>query len=532
MLPAGILFWILLSFRPVAQSKYEHELSLEIKTPTRVSISRPFINSSVSSQKDTAKPGEVNESPLQPHALGIIFPPSLLPLTLCHQTPNQFTNHIRLPNPLYNISMSPQTTFLSETRKFWNPTIFALPYWSKNEYLIITMVLLKDYGYRQNVLCEANICRPKDQKSSGNIDKLCSDNDLDVLGPNGGLRCVTTPIEVNVPPTPAEKCEGPEQGLAEIPGFHDPRIFYSGRGEPLLMVASQSRYACIGLWTIDLRAVYPSLRDIISSSPEWLGPGPLVSYPTLTELTRNPPETRRSYEKNWLMFSPSTSTSYLQYELTSSQRTFAQSIGGGFTTTNMTDPLEQPCLLDATPEQIERNQFLANATWHQATPALKLILCRRVDASCLSKDPDIVFFAAIHRKHKNVWDLPIRYERYFAVWSAILPFNMLAISQHPILFANETTTGWTEQETWDDVPEARMENRGFWAHVTYTTTIAYAWGSEEGDIREKGTGYLDDEVILSVGVDDQDQVYGRVLVSDLLQCLRVCPGRILDSSDG
>ena len=44
-------------------------------------------------------------------------------------------------------------------------------------------------------------------------------------------------------------------------------------------------------------------------------------------------------------------------------------------------------------------------------------------------------------------------------------------------------------------------------------------------MREKGTGFLDDEVILTVGVDDQDQVFGRVVVSELLQYLKVCPGR-------
>jgi len=102
---------------------------------------------------------------------------------------------------------------------------------------------------------------------------------------------------------------------------------------------------------------------------------------------------------------------------------------------------------------------------------------------------------------------------------------MLAVSQHPILLANETTLGWSEEETWDDVPEAKAEGREFWARLTYTTTIAYAWGREESDVREKTIGYLDDEVILSIGVDDQDQVYAKVMVLDLLQCLRVCPRR-------
>jgi hypothetical protein len=207
-------------------------------------------------------------------------------------------------------------------------------------------------------------------------------------------------------------------------------------------------------------------------------------------------------------------------------RTFAKLIGGGLTTPNMTDPVEEPCLLDPSVAEIEGGHYNENSTWHQATPSLKLILCTRSNSTCNAESADTVFFAAIHRKHLNVWGLPVRYERYIVVWSTTPPFNMLAVSRYPLLMANETTFGWTAEETWDDVPEARLENRGLWGRITYTTTIAYAWGREEGDMREKGTGYLDDEVILSVGVDDEGQVYGKVLVSDLLQCLRVCPGRM------
>jgi len=101
------------------------------------------------------------------------------------------------------------------------------------------MVAPNGEALRRNVLCEANICRPKSAESMARFEKSCSQEDLALLGPNGGLRCATAPIEISVPPTPAAKCEGLEQVFADIPGFHDPRIFYSGRGEPILMVSSQ-----------------------------------------------------------------------------------------------------------------------------------------------------------------------------------------------------------------------------------------------------------------------------------------------------
>jgi hypothetical protein len=160
----------------------------------------------------------------------------LLELARCTRPFNKFTNHVRLPNHLYNISMSIRGGE-TEARKFWNPTIFALPSWSMNEYLIVTMVDCTNRGYRQNVLCEANICVPK-HKAQGR-DRICAEDDLKVLGSNGGLRCAKPPVEVDLPATPAKKCQGEQEGLADIAGFHDPRIFYSSRGEPILTVASQ-----------------------------------------------------------------------------------------------------------------------------------------------------------------------------------------------------------------------------------------------------------------------------------------------------
>ena len=67
----------------------------------------------------------------------------------------------------------------------------------------------------------------------------CDQTELDLLGPGGGMRCATPPITLNVPPTPAENCGEGTGVLMDIPGFHDPRAFWSGKGEPLMMVNSQ-----------------------------------------------------------------------------------------------------------------------------------------------------------------------------------------------------------------------------------------------------------------------------------------------------
>jgi hypothetical protein len=223
--------------------------------------------------------------------------------------------------------------------------------------------------------------------------------------------------------------------------------------------------------------------------------------------------------------SGSNSDAYLHYEISPhSGRSFAKVLGGGLTTENLTDPLEKPCLQDVSADETDLTK--QQGSWHQATNSLRLILCNRTDPTCKSTTQNTVFFAIIHRKHPNALKLPLRYERYFIVWSATPPFSMLGISQHPILMANETPSGWTAAEIWDDVPGAVAEQRGLWAYFTYTVSIAYAWGRAERDAPEtKNEGYLDDEVLLGIGIDDAGQGYAKVPARELLGCLRACPGR-------
>ena len=173
------------------------------------------------------------------HSQSIQASPKLALLWSCPRKANQHTHHIRLPNPIQSISLVSPDPQTPEVRKFWNPTIFALPPWSKNPYLIVSRVLT-DGSHQDNVVCEAYTCYgPAGKRSIASGERPCSQDDLKVLGPLGGLRCATAAVRLNVPPTPAKQCEGKYQDFADIPGFHDPRIFWSGRGEPLMIMNSQ-----------------------------------------------------------------------------------------------------------------------------------------------------------------------------------------------------------------------------------------------------------------------------------------------------
>ncbi len=384
--------------------------------------------------------------------------PYLEPLLQCRRKANPHTNHIRLPNIVQSVSQVTSGNEANDQQKF-NPTIIALPPWSPHQYLLVSRVVTEGF-HQESLLCEADTCytgHNGEGRRPG--EKDCTPEDLTIVGAAGGLHCSTPPKIVSIPPTPAEKCEGAWSTFPDIPGFHDPRIFWSGKGEPLIMVNSASRYACVGLWITDLRNLHEPLKALLESQPgQPHHPGPLMSYPSLTELTRNPASTRASVEKNWFMFFPTPDQAFLHYDLsiprlaadgtnkTIGGRTFAKVIGNGFTTPNLTDPLEPPCL----PHKPDTRGKTGH--WHQTSNALKLILCRRTEAErgkCSEEQQDrAVHFAVMHCKFSNDLDLPLRYERFFVVWDARPPFHTLGISRYPILMWNETASGWDAEENW------------------------------------------------------------------------------------
>lgn len=156
----------------------------------------------------------------------------------CPKQPNKYTNHIRLSNIIQNITLIPLNSTVVETRSFWNPSIISLPNWSTNKYLVVSRIVTNG-NHQQNVICEANVCYTGSPEDARSGESPCTKDEIRHLGPAGGMRCSTKPLVLNVPPTPAKFCDGIFRTYVDIPGFHDPRIFYSGRGEPLMIANTQ-----------------------------------------------------------------------------------------------------------------------------------------------------------------------------------------------------------------------------------------------------------------------------------------------------
>ena len=167
-----------------------------------------------------------------------ILNPHFEPLFRCPAQANRYTGHIRVPSIVQNVSNIPLGAGKPETRVFWNPTIISLPHWSENQYLLVSRIVT-DGNFQENVLCEANVCYTGSSENARPGEKPCTMDDLVYTGPAGGMRCASAPVTLSVPPTPAERCTGKFGSYVDIPGFHDPRIFWSGKGEPLMMVNTQ-----------------------------------------------------------------------------------------------------------------------------------------------------------------------------------------------------------------------------------------------------------------------------------------------------
>ncbi|KAK9388108.1 hypothetical protein V1515DRAFT_462804 [Lipomyces mesembrius] len=348
----------------------------------------------------------------------------------------------------------------------YNPSIIALPPSSHYPFLIVARVRGGGF-FQESVICEGKYIDEPFVNAYG----------FEVM--NRLIGCATNPRVLTVPQTPARDCTGIDY-MSDVPGYHDPRIFWSNTGAPLMMFNQQSRYGCFGLWLIDLRSVYPSLRYRVTR-------GLLNQYPTVMELTRI--EGRNPIEKNYLMFyDADTGAGYVQYELRHGSRHFSRLIGNGLTTSNMTSPLEATCIGE-------------DAIWHQATNAIKIVMCDY--GQCEPEPENTVYLTFLHKK-----EIPetfkVQYKRYVAVWKATAPFEMIGFGSKHIRFDNE--------DEWEQ--KFNVEGR-----FLYTVTVAWETNMNRYE------GYLNENVVISMGVGDHGNAAVVMPVRDLFTCMSSCRGQ-------
>lgn len=89
------------------------------------------------------------------------------------------------------------------------------------------------------------------------------------------------------------------------------------------------------------------------------------------------------------------------------------------------------------------------------------------------------------------------------------------------------STQLVDQEYAKEEPDDSKDN-GL-AYFTYTPSIAWSFRSHMRNAEDSldldlGTGTLDDEIIIGIGMDDIAQGCARVKIIDVLGCMRLCDG--------
>jgi hypothetical protein len=562
---------------------------------------------------------------------------------------NNTTKTFQLNATIQNITMHADEA----SAQYFNPTLIPLPPWEPTpysaaaHYLLVSRLVTRGL-HQESHACLATFCHDDAEPSitSTTQDSVpCSS--LPETPSSAGLHCLHAPRPLNIPPTPSRHCDGPWAAFPAIPGFHDPRVTWSGRGEPLIVLNSASAYGCVGLWVMDLRGIVPEFRDVLEARAMGVTGGdvravangkkqatgsrskgwwrlPVLRYQYLTELTRW--SGRADVEKNWVLWWPGDEgEARISYEAfgrrvddefrtaadgetlpiqlsphaamnlssadpvqslslslaspipspwwswpahnTSAQpfTNASSSTSTSTPSTNSTNPtaeskparraipttrqspssrqrkhhhhhhhhrttahlLSSGLTSPPTPNARTRacippNDSAGRAHFHQSTPALRLLLYHRRHHGHSHSHPqhetsDLeVHISLIQRKLSNAWGIPVAYERFVALWAP--DGTMLGMSAMPLGFRDEE------------------KRSGF----RYVVSLAWAWRARhlfpreaaEGGIGNDedeseilgwlGTGYLDDQVVLGVGVDDVAQVVVRVGVAELLGCLVLC----------
>ncbi|KAK7205600.1 hypothetical protein BZA70DRAFT_278526 [Myxozyma melibiosi] len=246
-------------------------------------------------------------------------------------------------------------------------------------------------------------------------------------------------------PTPPGLCKT-IPFLSLMQGHTDPRVFFSPRGEPLMVVGTNGRHNCLHQYVIDLRAVIPDLgaKMKLENVP--------VRYKKLTELTR---PVLSEVEKNWFVMYDEKNVGWIQHD--TNRRTVslldpppAKKKGALPEVVNIGN--KTPKVVTSLIQTFKDKRTSANDL-HQASNTLRVTLC---DFPCIPTIHNTVIVEILHVKYKNFYEL--FYRRFAVIMNATAPFDIIGRtgSLH-YAGVDEKTMVYTVSMIWDSQHYARHE---------------------------------------------------------------------------
>ena len=299
------------------------------------------------------------------------------------------------------------------------------------------------------------------------------------------LQCLEPPVALPIAPTHgAGQCDGKLGFFNLNRGPHDARVFL-GPDRPYVIFGSNSIPTCFGQFVQDFTALVDWKGDQKVSEDD--------PFRTAAELHR--PLPWNPIEKNWFLFWDAGGQMFVHHDI-SPARVFAQVAPDGTVGPDLAPAaasLDEKCLEKFMPKVTTSEE----QSLHQATNSLRVTMCRRSESSCVPNDENTFIITIYH--HKAIRNNRPMYEPYIMAFRQRPPFEVHSMSRHPLWIAGR----------------AAEAGEGMSA-LLYVTSIS--WKNREQHYH----GYIDDELFIAFGIEDERAGGIDVLAGDLLGELSRC----------
>ncbi|KAK9427465.1 hypothetical protein V1505DRAFT_317547 [Lipomyces doorenjongii] len=292
-----------------------------------------------------------------------------------------------------------------------------------------------------------------------------------------------------------------------------PRIFMSPRGEPLMIVSTGGHTNCKHDFVVDLRTIIPDLGPKLKVETVPIRFGNLTALPSATPLAE--------MEKTYQLLFDDKAEIFVHRGIGERSLT---SISDYYGMHNLAvDSLAPECILSLGKSVSDPDR--QKVTLEQATNSLRVTLC---EYPCEPTLDNTVLMSIMHVKYVHLHE--VFYRRYLVIMNATAPFSILARSSNFIYMgSDERATVFTVAMEWDH-SHFRDRSKSFvnpHKVVTKREELAADAAKLTPDmnslVNDYYHGWLDDTVLITLEVNDQESAFTHVNASQLLDCLELCP---------
>ncbi|KAK9368222.1 hypothetical protein V1509DRAFT_624612 [Lipomyces kononenkoae] len=327
------------------------------------------------------------------------------------------------------------------------------------------------------------------------------------------LRCVDNPKTLELPSwnSPKGSCGFWQKSEAGI-GHIDSRVFMSPLGEPLMVVGTNGVANCVHQFVVDLRAFIPDLESKfrIENVP--------IRFANLTALPRESP--LAEIEKNYQLLFDDKNDVFVHHDI--GDRSFTALSDVGMRNLGVYAPTPE-CILSL--RKTFANPDTQKMWIHQATNALRVTLC---EYPCEPNLDNTVLISIMHVKYERFLD--VFYRRYLVVMNATAPFHILARSSSLIYAgADEKQIVYSVAMEWDhshyrDHTQALQNPSNALEKREEAADMAAAKLTPETNslVNDYYHGWLDDTLLITLGLGDEESGFIHVKARQLLDCLELC----------